>query len=248
MPGVRAWCNLVGYWVVATSWWRRARRATLAIKWTTFERGPQRTPQSCTAATRRRAGQSAARTATSTPPSSRRQGVTAQYQLPLLAHATLERRTARRTCTRRGATSTCHADSAVGSSRPRSRGLKPGSRVHTTFLGGGFGEGSTWLHPPQQFVGKSKRTSCGEREDDLSKLRDEVTSSLRPKPREEVGWRAPAGLEAAAPRPPAAPPAELRRHVDVAPLRVQSAVQFCGRGWRVPSRGAVLCRHDLRRT
>jgi len=81
------------------------------------------------------------------------------YQLPAAVTPTSIRRLHGGRGTRRGATSTCRRNSAVGAARgPRSLGLRARGRlrVHTTFPAG-FGQGSTWnFHPRGQ-----SRPPCG---------------------------------------------------------------------------------------
>jgi isoquinoline 1-oxidoreductase beta subunit len=146
MPGVKAILQTSsGVAVVAASWWQALKaREALAIKWDDGENGALNDGvilrglehATGTQKTARRDGdadgaiKSAARV------------VKAEYQLPLLAHATLEPQN----CTADVRADGCdiyaptqiqqHAQLAAASAA----GLKPEQvRVHTTFLGGGFG-------------------------------------------------------------------------------------------------------------
>src|SRR5207244_77037 len=146
LPGVKAVVQTSsGIAVVATSWWQALKaRDVLAIKWDdgangalndgVILRGLERATG--TAQSARRDGdadaviKSAARVAK------------AEYQLPLLAHATLEPQN----CTADVRAEGCdiyvptQIQQVAQQAAANAAGLKPAQvRVHTTFLGGGFG-------------------------------------------------------------------------------------------------------------
>jgi isoquinoline 1-oxidoreductase subunit beta len=146
MPGVKAVVQTSsGVAVVATSWWQALKaRDALAIKWDDGANGALNDGVILRGLER----------ATGTPQSARKDGdadaaiksaarvVKSEYQLPLLAHATLEPQN----CTADVRADSCDiyvptqiqqfAQRAAASAA----GLRPEQvRVHTTFLGGGFG-------------------------------------------------------------------------------------------------------------
>ncbi len=146
LPGVKAVVQTSsGIAVVATSWWQALKaRDVLAIKWDDGANGALNDGVILRGLER----------ATGTAQSARRDGdadaaiksaarvVKAEYQLPLLAHATLEPQN----CTADVRAEGCdiyvptQIQQVAQQAAASAAGLKPEQvRVHTTFLGGGFG-------------------------------------------------------------------------------------------------------------
>ena len=152
MPGVRAVLTTSsGIAVVADSWWQaRQARDALKLEWNggpnaqlnngAIFQGLRKAAASTTAQIARQDGDAAAAIAAA--PKSGGRVIRAEYELPLLAHATLEPQNCTASVTADGCdlyapTQIQVAAQAVAAA---AAGLKPEQvRVHTTFLGGGFG-------------------------------------------------------------------------------------------------------------
>ena len=151
MPGVQAVLNTsTGVVVVANSWWQ-ARKARDALK-ITWDAGPNAALNNATImAGLRKAAASPGRSARqdgdvaaqlAAAPKNQSKVLRADYELPLLAHATLEPQN----CTAHVTADGCdlyvptQTQIVAQATAAQAAGLKPEQvRVHTTFLGGGFG-------------------------------------------------------------------------------------------------------------
>jgi isoquinoline 1-oxidoreductase beta subunit len=146
MPGYRATVNTSsGVVIVADSWWRaRKARDALKIQW---DAGPNAALNDALIFRGLRAaaaqeGQIARKDGDATAALKSARTITREYQLPLLAHATLEPQN----CTADVRAESCdiYAPTQIQivaqNAAAQAAGLKPEQvNVHTTFLGGGFG-------------------------------------------------------------------------------------------------------------